>query len=402
MASLPGAKQTRLVRHIGRNSMTEKQPCYYLVCTAAGLNYGDDLIAAAWLRYLAEKQPGADITVDSVMPEVAQSTLGGIHPSTRFTDTLWMTCFDSPDPEPLAVSSFVNQAIGHPGRIPSRAADIERMARADVVHLVGGGFLNGLFQWTFGLPAGIVAATQRSGGRAVMTGQCFCPAPPEPVVKHLRELAEQFALVDVRDEASASLLGIDTVNLSVDDVFLSVGPGMYQHGAGAPQVMVCAHTDTTPGLTGRATVSELAEFVLKTLSHWEVKEEDVGFLECFPGLDHKVFESVKQRLPGARFYGLYEILGTGLPVAEGQCWISTRFHPHLVAAAAGMPGVALSVIPEYYDVKHRSLISQGSGWQLLSNLSVPSRPTRGGFPQDRLKSYAAEKHRIADLIYAAD
>jgi len=43
-----------------------------------------------------------------------------------------------------------------------------------------------MFQPTFGLPAGIVAATRRSAGRAAMTGQCLCPAPPEPVLAQLR------------------------------------------------------------------------------------------------------------------------------------------------------------------------------------------------------------------------
>src|SRR5215475_9306446 len=117
--------------------MSEERRLYYLVCSAAGLNYGDDLIAASWLRYLAAKDPDAEIIVDSVMPEIAESTLAGIHPEVRFTDTLWMTCFDSPDTDPLAVSAFVSQVVDDPDRMPARAEQIEKLVRADVVHLVG-------------------------------------------------------------------------------------------------------------------------------------------------------------------------------------------------------------------------------------------------------------------------
>jgi Polysaccharide pyruvyl transferase len=380
--------------------MIKRNRRYYLVCSAAGLNYGDDLIASAWLRFLAEIDPDAEVIVDSVMADVAQTTLAGIHPSARFTDALWMTCFDSPDPNPLAVSAFVAKAVEEPDRIPGRSAQLEELARADVVHLVGGGFLNGLFQWTFGLPAGIIAATRRSGARSAMTGQGLCPEPQQEVLAHLREIARQFTIVDVRDEQSAEVLGSGQVNVSVDDVFLGLNPQMYRPG-GVPGVMVCAHTDTTPGLTGRASVPELAEFVIGTLKLWGAEDDDVGFVECFPGLDHKIFDEVRDAMPGIRYFGLYDTLRSGLPAAAGQHWLSTRFHPHLVAAAAGASGIALSVIPEYYDIKHGSLISQGSGWRLHTDLSVPPpKPDDGGFPSDVLRQYAGQKRRLAELVYA--
>lgn len=52
---------------------------------------------------------------------------------------------------------------------------------------------------------------------------------------------------------------------------------------------------------------------------------------------------------------------------------------HLVAAAAGATGLAVSVSRAYYTPKHRSLIDLGSGWTMsdADEDALPSRPARG-------------------------
>src|SRR5690606_41918975 len=83
----------------------------------------------------------------------------------------------------------------------------------------GGGFTSSVWLGHTGSLAPAVAAARRSGGRAAMTGQGLWPTQEEarPL---LRALAAQFAVVDVRDEASAGLLK-DTceVSLTGDDMF---------------------------------------------------------------------------------------------------------------------------------------------------------------------------------------
>lgn len=104
-------------------------------------------------------------------------------------------------------------------------------------------------------------------------------------------------------------------------------------------------------------------------------------------------------LPDARRYSLDEVLRHGLPARSGQCWISTRFHPHLLAAAAGAHGLALAVRADYYGPKHRSLIDGGSRWQLLERLEIPERPTVGGYRPERLTELRAAKLAVAERIY---
>src|SRR5699024_11271064 len=73
-----------------------------------------------------------------------------------------------------------------------------------------------------------------------------------------------------------------------------------------------------------------------------------------------------------------ELWAFGLPTREGQTWISTRFHPHLVASARGISGIAVSAhTGMYYTVKHASV---GSEWT-ITDLYEPLTPSGPGSPQ---------------------
>lgn len=76
------------------------------------------------------------------------------------------------------MAAFVQRAINDPGVAPRWHAGIELAAQMDLVHVIGGGFINGLWPRHIGLLAGSVAAARRSGGRAWPQ---VCPLPPVSV-----------------------------------------------------------------------------------------------------------------------------------------------------------------------------------------------------------------------------
>lgn len=80
-------------------------PLYYLVGPAGHPNYGDEIITAGWLKYLAETAPDATVWVDAHSPGPAQVLLGDLHPRVRFTDTLWRLCWAAPSDDPWQVAS---------------------------------------------------------------------------------------------------------------------------------------------------------------------------------------------------------------------------------------------------------------------------------------------------------
>ena len=70
----------------------------------------------------------------------------------------------------------------------------------------------------------------------------------------------------------------------------------------------------------------------------------------------------------------------GLPIGAGQTWLTTRFHPHLIAVAAGDSGAAVVTKPDYYGTKHASLVDCGSRWTVADGTSVPTGPLPGFSP----------------------
>ncbi|MEU2287231.1 polysaccharide pyruvyl transferase family protein [Streptomyces sp. NPDC013178] len=370
----------------------EERAGYYLVCPAGIPNYGDELIAATWLRYLAEVAPDADVAVDCIGPEVAAGRLRGLHPRARFHNALWQLCVRHWSPDPAATARAVADAVRNPDGLPDVAAGLRKLREAEVVHLLGGGFINAIWAPFTGLLAGIAAATEKSGARAAMTGQGLWP-PPKGADGLLRSLAEAFGVVDVRDTASAELLGAGPGARSCDDVFLGATSRLLRGGDDVPDVMVSVQS-----LLSEAGPDELVTFAAKIVREWGA--DRVGLLECAPDQDGEVLAAAGRALPGARLYTMESVLAEGLPVRPGQAWLSTRFHPHLVAAAGGASGVALSIKPDYYGTKHRSLTDVGSHWTLLEDRQqIPPRPTAGGYRPETLAQLQATKRAVADRVY---
>ena len=368
-----------------------KPPRIYLVATTGHPNYGDELIAATWLNHLARVAPDSEVWVDCPNHGPSEVMLGDLHPRVRFTDTFWRLSWDAPDDGPWEVAAHVQHAMQNPGLAPFWVAGIELAATADLFHVIGGGFINGIWPRHIGLLAATVAAARRSGGRAVMTGQGLWPVAEE-AQPLLRSLTAQFEIVDVRDAASASLL-VDP-SVTGDDMFFGVEPALYREEEDRPDVMVCVQSDMLD-----VSAHGLAGFLLDTLRSWRVAPERVGFVEGIPRVDRDIYALVEHDLPGARFYAFSDIMAHGLPAGPGQKWISTRFHMHLVAAAAGADGVAVSISSNYYANKHRSLIERGSGWTLNEDLSIPAVPTAGGFGQAALRELQHGKNALAKAIY---
>jgi polysaccharide pyruvyl transferase WcaK-like protein len=180
----------------------DKREIVYLVAPGGNPNYGDEFILRAWLRYLARVRPDADVVVDCHTPGQAAVLLRAWHPRVMVVDTIWRICFqtaDLPAAEAIAVAAEV---VHDPGRMPRIVSGIELLARADLVHLVGGGYINAVWSHHLALLATATAAAQRSGGHAVATGQGLVPVGDPQRFPILRELQSQFSLFDVRDDPS--------------------------------------------------------------------------------------------------------------------------------------------------------------------------------------------------------
>src|SRR5688572_21451474 len=69
----------------------------YLIGPSGNPNFGDEFIAASWLKYLAVERPDADVWLDCPQPGLAQVLFEGLHPRLRVTNTLWRLVHETAD-----------------------------------------------------------------------------------------------------------------------------------------------------------------------------------------------------------------------------------------------------------------------------------------------------------------
>lgn len=382
---------------------------HYLVAPAGLPNYGDELIARAWLDHLARTCPGDEVVLDCHSPGQATLLLRGAHPRLTVVDTLWrMMPLAHENHRPGAVWEWSAHAAAHLGAEPRLDEGVALLHRADSIHLLGGGYLNGVWPDHIALVTAVAAVARRLGIPAAATGQGLLPAAEGEAGAALVEAAAAFALFDTRDDASFDVIaGAPGASRGGDDAWLAVGGarplGEDAAVEGDGGVVLCLQSDLTGRFTagGRAGAEALAHWTGRVLDAWEVDPREVTVVEGIPGKDRVVYEMLGERLAGARFVPFRELWHRGMPLEPRRTWISTRFHPHLVAAAAGCPGVAVATEPGYYDVKHGSLVAAGSRWTLQhEGETIPARPTAGGFSAADRAAAVAAKQELAERLYS--
>ncbi|MCF8571789.1 polysaccharide pyruvyl transferase family protein [Gordonia sp. HY002] len=383
----------------------------YLVTTSGFPNYGDELITEAWLRLLAVRRPTARVVVDSPRPGHAALLLRHANKRAVFVDTLWQFVHyaNSDDPvgvDPDAPWEWVGHAASHLGVSPRDDAGVDALLQAGTIHLVGGGFVNAMWPHHRWLIPAIAAVAERTGARAVATGAGLTPSETGPAHEAMLAAAARFDVFDVRDAPTEQMLaGLPGLSRTGDDAWLSprvpttqTPPGSGSAGSG---VVLCAQSDLTDSFTwdDRTGVDALASFVRAVLDDWDVPGSDVTVVECIPGHDYTIPTLLGDRLDGARIIPFRTAWHDSLPT--GGTWLSTRYHPHMLAAAGGASGVAVSASPDYYATKHQALVDAGSRWTVVAGRvdETPERPTAGGFTVDAVRANVADKRELARRLY---
>ncbi|WOC13950.1 polysaccharide pyruvyl transferase family protein [Gordonia sp. MP11Mi] len=378
----------------------------YLVTTSGFPNYGDELITEAWLRYLAVHRPMARVVVDSPRPGHAGLLLRHANKRAVFVDTLWQFVHYANSDAPTGVDpdapwEWVANAASHLGVSPRDDAGVDMLLRAGTIHLVGGGYINSMWPHHMWLIPAIVAVAETTGARAVATGAGLTPAVAGPAHVAMLDAVARFDVFDVRDAPTAALL-VDAPGLSRtgDDAWLSPRLPTSQTATN-DGVVLCAQSDLADGFVwdGRSGVDALASFVRNVLDEWDVPGSQVSVVECIPGHDYTIPTMLANRLDGAQTIPFRAVWHDGLPA--GGTWLSTRYHPHLLAAAGGASGVAISASPDYYATKHQALVEAGSRWTTLAGAitTIPDRPTAGGFTADEVRANIDRKRALAQRLY---
>ncbi|MDX2377031.1 polysaccharide pyruvyl transferase family protein [Microbacterium sp. LRZ72] len=360
----------------------------YLVSTAGHPNYGDELITRAWLDFLAEHRPSAEVWLDCPHPGRVAHLMKDTHPRLRVTNTLWELALGSVSHDPVEDAARIASLVRDLGS-PRFDAGLLQLREAASVHVLGGGYLNAMWQDNLGIIAALAELRRSFGVRVFATGQGLLPQNE----RHRDWLIEQlsaFSLIEARDAETAQLVGATS---GLDDAFLALANSRPVFDARpVPERMVLVQGDLQ-AWDDAAAAETIGAFLA------DADESEVGFVEAVPPDDSRYAQRVR---PGARFYPFGHVWADGLPARAGQKWLTSRFHAHLLAAAAGAAGIVIEGMSGYYDVKHRSLIERGTGWSIVTagDLSQGLEPTLDPSFPGRARGFASEKIALARRLYA--
>ncbi|WP_228479942.1 polysaccharide pyruvyl transferase family protein [Microbacterium abyssi] len=355
--------------------------------TAGHPNYGDELITRAWLDILTELRPDAEVWLDCPHPGRASHLFRRTHPNLHVTNTLWELAHSSPSHDPISDTERIARHVRDLGT-PRIDPGLLALRHVTSVHLLGGGHFNDLWQDNLGIIAAVSALHREFGISARATGLGLQPLAAERG-DWLREQFSVFDHVEVRDRASADAIGSE---VGLDDAFLalSVLRPVYDERP-SPENVVLVQGDLRAWSDIDA-IRSIDDFLA------DAPDNEAAFVEALPPDDARYIADTR---PSARFYSFGNIWFDGLPARPGQRWLTTRFHAHLLAAAAGAAGTVIAGQEGYYDHKHASLLELGTGWTVVPAGSVAEPTVDPDFPA-RAREHAAAKRRLAERLYPAE
>lgn len=389
-----GARVLGFVRRLGRGwagaEATSPSPAFYLVSAAGMPNYGDDAITRYWIRYLRRRYPGCRIVLDAVDATVATV----LHPTAICVDYVWKLAEWSHEQSPAAVREALRARWGQCASLPTRDRQVLALVRAARrVHVLGGGYINDLWPRNFNVLAVCAALADHVGARVVATGLGLEPLSPASA-SQVADLLDVFAHVDVRDAASAANLRAH-VPTAAHARLSCLGDDLLQEDVGA----VVTVTDASPRMHLCVQDELFAEPAAGELVRQLVLDEAASFRRDYPDapivcwelrpvFDVVAYDFLRTRVRGVTLVPFEQLWANGLSFGRADHLLSSRFHFQLLAAAAGVPGTALSW-SGYYDTKFASL-REFSRWRVC-------RLDEGRFIDVRYAEAVASPGRAAEL-----
>jgi hypothetical protein len=365
----------------------------YLIAAAGQPNFGDEFIARSWLDWLAENHPEREVWLDCMEPGRAAHFFRDTHPKLRTTNTLWQTAHDGGPDDIVEAAERVERLVIGLGS-PKNDLGLRDLRHMGSLHLLGGGYMNTLWPKNLAILAAMVTVKKHFDVPIYATGQGLLPYDEQSHQVTSEQLG-QFDYVEARDAPSAEAFD---VHAGTDDAFLAFANqrAIYAPEQAVPSKMVLIQGDMFADEQSDDLERLITEFVRPGDS-----PADVGFAEAIPPEDAR-FASPHVDA-GMQMFPFMRMWEEGFPAAQGQEWLTSRFHFHLLAAAAGARGTIVNARAGYYDVKHDLLRALGTGWSTQDDFGRHgvSAPTAGdGFPE-LARRLGAEKARLARQLYPA-
>lgn len=352
----------------------DRPELFYLVGTSGHPNFGDEFIAASWLRFLADRHPDVPVILDCPKPGLASMLFEGLHPRLRTTDTMWRTVWEIVDLPVDEAATRIDSLFRDLGS-PLYDYSLLELRNVTRIHLIGGGHITTHWPAHVQLLRAALTLGELSGAPVTTTGLGLTPSPAPEFV---REMLSKFDYATVRDQESSDLAGVP---VAPDDAFLGMQalPGFDTRPTAAPEgergeIWVGVQRDLADEGAFESNLAQIREFLTSDVAQGRT----VRYVEAIPGGDRIAFDALSDLIPEENFYPFVRLWAEPFPAKPRQIWLTSRFHLHLLAAACGAAGVAFEIDEDYYRAKHASLTALGTGWSIAEHGTAdPVRPSGG-------------------------
>lgn len=380
---------------MSQGSESEKQTIH-LVSTAGHPNFGDEFIAASWLRFLAQRQPDTDVVLDCPEPGLAAYLFEGLHPRVTFTNMLWRVSWETMDADPDEGDAVIDRLVTDLGS-PRFDIGLIEARRATTVHLIGGGHITANWMHHGRLVRAARRLAEVSDARLVATGLGLMP-PIDPA--RIRDDLGAADHATVRDSASAEMAGVE---LGINDAFLGLpalpGFGARPDPTGKPgDVWIDLQCD----LAEEKVFDNIVAGVRAMIESGRFEGRTLRYVESIPGHDRdgRAFALLSDLIPQENFMSFVQLWHEGFPGQPGQTWITTRYHFHQLAAAVGADGIAVEIDDDYYRTKHQSLAELGTGFA-IAPVGFDQLPEPSANPEFRMQAGRLHRAKLeeAERLY---
>jgi polysaccharide pyruvyl transferase WcaK-like protein/peptidoglycan hydrolase CwlO-like protein len=331
----------------------------YLI-SAAGTNFGDDLITLLWIKQLRDANPQGRIIVDCVDPTTFALLLAKIDLAENVCviNLFWRTCGH--------YSAELNDAVPALERdlLYNESTDFRTAEKffdtVAYIHLLGGGYVND--NWPKNALLAVITSFLKKRYHIPLfwTGTSVVPAAFSEKLKIAKYLSA-FDMITTRDEKSNEVLSRwnPRCKFTCDDAFLFLH-GLKTKKSKQKILFINIQKDLRDAAFYRKNIAD----VRAALKSWE---GEVVYIDAFPLYDAEAFLYLKDLAPTATFiseHRFHELLFSGeFDIGTNSRAIVSRFHLHLLFSLLGVTGEYITPDDAYYLNKHKSLVTQGSGWK---------------------------------------
>lgn len=236
-------------------------------------------------------------------------------------------------------------------------ANFKKYPKIDVIHLIGGGYINNLWPSNYALTAIAFLYSQEYQVPIFATGLGLLPKCNDFV---FFKLLNNFDIFDVRDIYSHQL--VSASSYSGDDVLLQLNKVITYDTAPSLILSLQSHLFSN---------QEILKKIFSTLILTKIKKSGISNIIIIEAAPEDVVSFSRSYITKAKnlsinivFLNAEHLIRSGMPYHINSKVISSRYHLHLIYSMLNIKGIALYE-NSYYHNKHLSVIGMGSNWPLM-------------------------------------